>query len=621
MPTYTMYSMKNDGSDIICLSYHETNEWAPSVDNDGMIVYSRWDYIDRDDCIAHNFWICYPDGRNPRAPCGNYPLPLSTMTGSGWADGRILHPMATMYIRAIPNSVKYVAIGTGHHSQSYGDIIVIDPTIRDDNMLAQITDITNPGRKTWCDCAPDACVTPWPLSEDYFLAGKNGNLSLFDRSGTETSLIWMDYNATGNPHYPIPFRPRTKPNSISVQTWQGERASLPDHKMATISVMNAAYSDLPLPQGTKISAIRIMQVIPKATPAISTPRPGYASESLVRLSLGTVPVESDGSAYFDAPVGKEIYFQLLDDKGMAVQSMRSGTYVHAGEQLTCFGCHEDKWTATPPLGSRIALSRAPSKLRPEAGAEPSGITPVNFYRLVKPVFDAKCASCHQQQAKGPDMSYKSLESYAFFWPSDVLDYVNGDILAPIHGGSRTIPGSFGARYASLTTYCQPAHHQVSLTNDEMSRITLWLDGNSNELAAYTRVDAQKQGKFVWPELDIDTTNPTGVEQLYPTPVLKNLNADAGRSITAMYRVNQFRAHIVIRFLNAGFTDQATPVRFDLFDLQGRLMQTVRATLPAGSTQFAIDAGDGRGQRLRSGRYLLKIGARGITQAFTLCVPQ
>jgi hypothetical protein len=28
-----------------------------------------------------------------------------------------------------------------------------------------------------------------------------------------------------------------------------------------------------------------------------------------------------------------------------VRSMRSGTYVHQGEHLSCAGCHEDKWQA------------------------------------------------------------------------------------------------------------------------------------------------------------------------------------------------------------------------------------------------------------------------------------
>ena len=47
--------------------------------------------------------------------------------------------------------------------------------------------------------------------------------------------------------------------------------------------------------------------------------------------LGTVPVEDDGSAYFEVPSEKFVYFQLLDEEGKMIQSMRSGTYVQPGE--------------------------------------------------------------------------------------------------------------------------------------------------------------------------------------------------------------------------------------------------------------------------------------------------
>lgn len=78
VPTYTLFSMNSDGSDIRCLSYHETNEWQPSVDHNGKLLYTRWDYIDRDAMIAIHPWTCFPDGRDPRAIHGNYPLPLTT---------------------------------------------------------------------------------------------------------------------------------------------------------------------------------------------------------------------------------------------------------------------------------------------------------------------------------------------------------------------------------------------------------------------------------------------------------------------------------------------------------------------------------------------------------------
>ena len=49
--------------------------------------------------------------------------------------------------------------------------------------------------------------------------------------------------------------------------------------------------------------------------------------------LGTVPVEQDGSAYFSVPADRFVYFQLLDENGMMVQSMRSGTCLHEDNDL------------------------------------------------------------------------------------------------------------------------------------------------------------------------------------------------------------------------------------------------------------------------------------------------
>ena len=53
-PQAVMHSMKADGTDQVRISFHETNERYPSVDNDGRLIYMRWDYIDRD---------CFPNVR------------------------------------------------------------------------------------------------------------------------------------------------------------------------------------------------------------------------------------------------------------------------------------------------------------------------------------------------------------------------------------------------------------------------------------------------------------------------------------------------------------------------------------------------------------------------------
>jgi hypothetical protein len=508
VPTYTLFSMKDDGSDIIPLSYHETNEWHPSVDNDGKIVYSRWDYVDRDDCIAHHIWHCYPDGRDPRSWHGNYPVPTTTMEGANWPDGRNLRPWSEVNIRAVPNSSKYVATASGHHTQSFGELILIDPSVPDDNKMSQITGIST-NKTSWKDEA-GPWATAWPLSEDYYLASYNGDIVMIDKSANRLMICPRSATPAGNLNGfklldPIPVKARTPPPEIPVQTFEGEREKL-EHEPARLSVMNVYEADLPLPEGVEIKWLRVIQLIPKALQNINDPKVCYASEALVRLPLGIVPVEPDGSAYFEAPVDRCLMFQILDKDYMAVQSMRSLTYVHKGEHLSCIGCHENKWEAPSALNP-AAVKRAPSKLQPEF----IEALPVSFYRTAQPVFREKCAGCHSRERKGPDMSYSSLTKYMFYFCDAGWPYTNGNITASVVGGSRTIPGKFGARASGLLSHCTSSHHDVSLTDDELHRITLWLDCNSNELGSSRDVNGQKQGKLVWPVLDFDENNPLGLE--------------------------------------------------------------------------------------------------------------
>ena len=76
-------------------------------------------------------------------------------------------------------------------------------------------------------------------------------------------------------------------------------------------------------------------------------------------------MEADGSAYFAVPSDRFVYFQLLDEDGMMIQSMRSGTIVQSGERVGCVGCHDER-RAAPPAADRH------DPAGPEAGAEPAG---------------------------------------------------------------------------------------------------------------------------------------------------------------------------------------------------------------------------------------------------------
>lgn len=506
-PTYALYSMKADGTDIYPLSYHETNEWHPSVNNDGMIVYTRWDYVDRDDCIAHHIWTCYPDGRDPRSAHGNYPLPLETFSSKD-VYGKDFRPNMEMNIRAIPGSTKYIATAAAHHRRSFNHLVMLNLSVPDDSRMSQVKGITTNDVGQMTDGKSGPWGTAWPLSEDFYLCNYSNAVVLLDRFGNrETIVKTTDINTNAGLHRlidPMPLRARALPPVIPTQTYQGERAAMAPKP--TIAVMDVYNCDTPLPKDVKIKWLRVVQIFPQLMAVMNAPQMGYASETLARMPLGVVPVEEDGSVFFEAPVAKEIYFQLLDENGMAVHSMRSGTYVHQGEQMSCVGCHEDKWKSPPLKATRQAMRRAPSRLKPEVS---SGAIPYNWHVLAKPVLQDKCASCHKEKKKGPDMSYESLASYAFYWPYQTRGYTSKDLKA---SGSRTTPGRFGAMESKLYKggYLGKSHYDVEFTRDELRRITLWLDLNSNELGAYHKIEEQRRGEVVWPKIDLDMKNPLGL---------------------------------------------------------------------------------------------------------------
>lgn len=525
---YTLFSMREDGTDIIPISYYETSEWNPSVNNDGMLIYTRWDYTDRENCLGSRFWISGPDGTDPRAPHGNYPLPFDTLPNyapwtKGGRDSRFGTPVAEMGIRAIPNSHRYIFTGAPHHGEAYGSLGILDLRIEDDGHMSQIKRLT-PG-----EAFPEMEFgmrghykygTPWPLSENFYLCNIWNNLALLDRFGNE-ELVCDLRRIPARPDErlrlidPIPLRPRPVPPALVPRTNQGEEAQSGTPK-ATLSVVNVYDSDLPFPHDRKIKWLRVVQNILKSNHTMGKPMIGYERENTPRIPLGIVPVEADGSVYFEAPVAKELILQPLDENFMAVQSMRTVAFVHPGEQLSCQGCHEPKNQAPPVLQHPpLAMQRAPSKLEPEIGP----IEPISYYRQIKPVFENSCIPCHKEKGEGPsDMSYKALKEDTFWfsggmWGSMATEY------SGIHGGSRSIPGRFGAAYSKIGKALLDDTHRTAVSEEDRHKVIVWLDCNSLRLTAYIREGEQLQGKLVWPTLDVDPANPQGIDGT--TPSLKH----------------------------------------------------------------------------------------------------
>jgi cytochrome c553 len=515
VPSFTLHSMNPDGSDIVCLSPHETNEWQPSVNHDGNVVYTRWDYVDRGFNQAHHGWTTTPDGRDPRAIHGNF----SANQGS--------RPHFEITVRSVPDSRKYMATAACHHGQAYGSIVLIDPTVPDDDAMGPVKRLTPdqlfPEAEIGTHGDPANYAGPWPLSEHFFLcvfdpdsrsnAGTNNNYGIYlvDAFGNK-ELLYRDPEISCLD--PMPLRPRPMPPALPTQTAVGkppaecsktgpvDPKTIPDYGL--VSLMDVNESLYQMPKDVKITQLRIIQLLPKTTPFANNPRIGFGDQKSARMVLGTVPVEEDGSAFFKMPANKPVFFQALAADGLALQSMRSATYVHPGENLTCRGCHEPRMrtsglTQRPPL----ALKRPPSEIKPDV----EGSRPFSFPILVQPVLDKNCVACHEKSRgegkKAPDLSkggqrkpgqffasYDALRPFTFFWDNAVFDNV-----------PRTTPGKFGARASRLYQLLAKGHHDLKLSPEDLHRLCLWMDCNSDFFGSYENLQEQLDGKVIWPKLE------------------------------------------------------------------------------------------------------------------------
>lgn len=513
--TAVMHSMKNDGSDIYPISYFETSEWRPTVDNNGALVYSRWDYTDRENCLGSTYWTCAPDGRNPRSPQGNYPYPWDVFEDCEHGDHRFGRcddapsglPMTQMQFRPIPGSHKYVFTAAPHHGESFGSLCVLDLRVPNDNHMSQIRRITPfeafPESETY-GRSQYRYGAPWPLSEDLFLCNSWEDLVMLDRYGNEEllcerELLPIGYDPRLRLSEPIPLRPRPTPPVVAQQTAQGEDFEDLD-RTATIGVVNVNIHDRPFPKDRPIKRLRVLQVIPKSNPWMDRPFVGYATENTPRIPLGTVPVEEDGSAYFEAPYGKQLIFQALDENNMAVQTMRAVAFVHPGEKLVCVGCHEPTTESVPNADDSaqpLAFQRPASKLEPECGP----IEPINYYRLIKPTAEKSCIPCHlEKNVDLKSMEHEDLRPYVYYYSGSML---GGLTTTGSHGGSRSRPGRVGASESKLGSILFDENHRDSVSDEDRRKFILWLDANALRLGAFQDEEAQKRGELVWPLLDVE----------------------------------------------------------------------------------------------------------------------
>ncbi|HPD14055.1 MAG TPA: hypothetical protein PLE19_03855 [Planctomycetota bacterium] len=507
-PVYTLALMNADGSDPRPISYHETHEWDPAVLNDGRVIYTRWDYVDRNAVHYQQLWTVRPDGSDPRIFYGN----------NTW------NPVGVWEAQAVPGSTRVMATAAAHHAMTAGSIILLD-VAKGVDYLEPITRLTPdalfpeseapvsngakgfwhapqgvakmppmpPEQARW----PGHCYrSPWPLSEKFFLTAysfqpligePNANpanmfgLYLVDAFGNK-ELLYRDPDIASL--WPIPLRARPTPPALP------PAAEIAERPEGTYFVQDVWASFPPLPQGT-VRKLRIVQVLPKTTPHINNPSVGLANASPGKQVLGTVPVEDDGSAYFRAPAGIALAFQALDERGMAVQVMRSVSYLQPGEAASCVGCHESRSAPPPERRAAKALLRPPSTIEPG----PDGSKPLSYPILIQPVLDKHCVSCHNKE-KPEGKVILTGEPAGHYTASYNALAPRVSYAAWGHGGNcepLAKPDYFGARGSpALVKTFTEAHHNVKLSPAEWERVVTWMDANALFYGTFDPADQARQ---------------------------------------------------------------------------------------------------------------------------------
>jgi hypothetical protein len=473
VPVFTLHAVNKDGTKIWPVSAFETFEYTPSIAHDGRILYCRWDYIDRFNGHFFSLWSSNPDGTNAQLVYGNYTV----------------RPQATLEPRSIPHSNKILFTAAAHHSITGGSLVLLDQTKGNEweEPLTRLTpEVPFPETEEFGD---SYYAHPWPLSEDFYLVSWSNRklpphqrveddrnpvnaqgIYLCDRFGN-LELLHRDPDISST--MPIPIQTRATPAVFS---------GLVDARGEQVGnvVLQDIYRGLPGIERGTVKRLRIVVVLPKVQPNMNVPSLGVSREETGKFILGTVPIESDGSAYFRIPSGVSVFFQAIDSDGFALQTMRSLTYVQPGRTLSCIGCHESRNSA--PGGQRmLAMAREPSKIRLDV----EGTWPLRFDTLVQPMLEQRCVPCHHASAEDPQAAKFDL-SPGKAWET-LIGYAGGDLSALVFERDASIPGDNPARQSKLLKYLESdaLHHDIGLTRDDILRLAAWMDTYGQTQGAFS----------------------------------------------------------------------------------------------------------------------------------------
>ena len=536
----TLHRMNADGSQVEQLTSSLVSEFCPVVLDDGRVMYHRWEYVDKGARVGKTIWNMHPDGAMPQEIYG------------GGDDSTTVY----MYPQPMPGKgLRFVSVGTCHFPQGgcVGAIMLVDPSRLDrkrgpdpdEEGYRQFDDryaVTNLTPHTFVERRTEPgwhfrtvkgtykhdrngtsghlYTHPWPVSDTKFMVSYKVNASdhykntanayglyLIDTKGSHR-LIHKDEKLSC--WHATPLVARKAPPEI-----RPTRDQALAKRNKALCVVTDITKGMPGVKAGEVKWLRINEAIPRYW-ATGRRWGGGASSSSWKAALwprvqwGLVPVEADGSASFEVPADRNIFFQALDKDFREIQRERTYVNYKPGEVRSCVGCHGGPGRVGAPVAMTkpLAMKRPPSKPQAQPcdmkknGGDDSPMQVIHYPADIQPIFDAKCVSCHGKQKKGEpagkltltgevkgnySTSYQELASKQLAGPilSEFTSFKQGD--RGNYNGAMLPPKSLGCYQSEMIKILIDKSHKKNEKDDHTKML------NANQLMILSRwVDANYQ---------------------------------------------------------------------------------------------------------------------------------
>ncbi len=420
-----IYRMDRNGENQKRLSSNYLMDFTPSVLNDGRIIFTRWEYVDRPACPIQSLWAINADG-----------------TGlAGYYGNRVIAPGTFMDAQPLPGTNKIIALATNHNGDCRGAICVIDRS-KGANAKEAVRNVTPEvdiyrASGVYGNGLDGPYEKPYPIDGERYLVSKMGTLQLRTLDGDRVSLLHPQkglgfYSAQAiQPVATPPVMSRVRLDDSVKLSEDGSVSG----SWATVMLQDVYQGLLPHVKRGEVKQICVVQEIEKGTftplmnkvPGAS----GYAANSAFGFQFplvscgatyspkkvwGYADVAADGSSCFKVPTEVPIYFMALDAEGRAVQRMRTFTHMMPGEVQGCVGCHADRSELPPrPIGDFVRSSQPQDLREPEWG-----VKGFSYSEVVQPVLDKYCVECHNAYEQPAEVDLSGDKTDFFNVSYDIL---------------------------------------------------------------------------------------------------------------------------------------------------------------------------------------------------------